>query len=94
MSRKVPSSTKVLDVIKMEKKLFRSSGRVTFRATGAYVKVKTNTPYNDNARAFMLRDMNICSMCTCAVKLPSCHNIFVLMDCYVSSTATCCNFHI
>ena len=49
MSRKVPSSTKVLDVIKMEKKLFRSSGRVTFRATGAYVKVKTNTQYNYNA---------------------------------------------
>ena len=49
MSRKVPSSTKVLDVIKMEKKLFRSSGCVTFHATGAYVKVKTNTQYNYNA---------------------------------------------
>ena len=79
MSRKVPSATKVLDVIKMETKLFRSSGRVTFRSTGAYVKVKTNTQYN-NACAFMLGDMNICSMCTCAVKLPSCHNIFVLME--------------
>ena len=37
---KSESATRIIDVIKMVKKVFKSSGRVTYRATGPYVKVR------------------------------------------------------